>query len=114
VDWLAVLAGGLVAVVSSVVTHLLGNRRETRGYRRQLIETWRAMVARHVNSQERVIDDPDYASLRGHLTPEALKTLEHSGYTATLREGAEGISANPELDTVVTEIDRVEREWKLV
>jgi hypothetical protein len=31
-----------------------------------------------------------------------------------LREGAEGISANPELDTVVTEIDRVEREWKLV
>jgi hypothetical protein len=119
-DWSIVagaFAGQLAGVVGSLIAPLVQlaveNRRETRTYRRRSIEMWRAMVGRHMSSGSRVIQGGDYVSLRGYLRPDILKRLEQSSYSITIRDGAEGISANSEISALTEEIDRLEREWKL-
>jgi hypothetical protein len=104
------VAGSLIAPWVQLAVE---NRRETRTHRRRSIEIWRAMVGRHMSSGTRVIQDVDYVSLRGYLRPEILKQLEQSSYSITIRDGAEGISANSEISALTEEVDRLEREWEL-
>ncbi len=114
-----VLAGTGTGVLAGLTTPwaqwAVEKRREKRTHQRAEIEKWRAMVARDLQRNllsDAVQRDPDFLSLRPHLSDTARAELEHARGT-TIISGGQGVAANYNLSIITGEIDRLEREWKL-
>ncbi len=127
-DWGAIVAGAVAGLGSGVVASLIApwvqlaveKRRDRRRRRRELIDSWRAMVARHHAAGytlSDLVDDPGYLSLRARLSADVRTRLEAMPGTEVnpieVRVGAKGVSARPDLDLVLREIDRLEQAWDL-
>ncbi len=116
--------GGVVvgSLIAPWVQLAVEQRRDQRRRRRELVDRWRAMVSRHHAPRCVVpvdlVDDPDFQTLRPYLSPAARSELETGAGTAAkplvIIAGATGVAANSDLDLVTREIDRLEREWRLV
>ena len=104
-------------------------RKQRLQRRRELIAGWRLelipMVASSQDSPEiwagpkqaKVLSSPLYASLRPHLSKEAIKKIEDPAMGLALNRGETpgGLWAYRfPLKIFVDEIARIEREWKLV
>jgi hypothetical protein len=111
-------AGTIGAIVGPWSQWGVEKRRVRQNYRQRMIAEWRAMIAKFVLDEgaikpQGLLSHPSFVSLRAHLSPAALKILEHSPDTITVIGDAEGIAASPELSLLCSEIDRLERRWRL-
>ncbi|MGI9023666.1 MAG: hypothetical protein ACR2HV_10660 [Acidimicrobiales bacterium] len=123
-DGTSIIVAGLTGLGAGAIGSLgapwaawgVEKRREERTHRRQLISTWRTMVARRYQDESldsSILDDPDFLSLRAQMDQQLLEELETAGYSVHFREGAQGILARWDLNVVASEIDKIEKKWKL-
>jgi hypothetical protein len=125
VDWSGAIAGAIAGAVTGTLTSVIApwmnwtieKRREERDHRRKLIANWRAMLAHYVESTRArdFLTDHRFLTLRPLLTPLVLTSLETVPDVdpRDLADGALGIAADPDLELLAHEIDRIERQWGL-
>ena len=123
-DWGPIIAGAVAGLGSGAaaslgapwVQHAVETRRAKIERRRALIDGWRDMIARNYSpgyGDKGVLEDLAYPKLRGHLRDEVRRELEDPR-TVIVGPDSPGIAESPVLATLSEEIDRIEREWKLV
>lgn len=81
--------------------------------RQRLTRAWYQMLDICEKNKSDFSEHPAYKTLRPYLTPAVIKDIERSNHIVAIM-GAKGIAANHELKTLLDEIHRIEREWRLV
>ncbi len=121
--WLEVLTAGATGLLSGAVGSIFApwsnwgveKKREKRAHQRRLVQSWYAMInSCRRNDDVELIEHKDYVILRAYLGDKMILKLEHSSTHITISANAQGLSSNEELDMVLREIQRLERNWKLV
>jgi hypothetical protein len=121
-DWVDIAAryvvppilGGLAGFFSPWASWEIEKRRQKLARRRELVTGWRMTLIPMLNERKtdwlnlrpKLIASPFYASLRPHLSDEALKMI----YADRTVHAGEDVF----LKLFTNEIGRIEREWKLV
>ena len=102
-------AGGLIAIYAKIE-----KERQRVARRRELVTGWRMNLIPLINAhgdweilQPLLFASPYYGSLRPHLGPNLLRRLEVENRVIVVGESFP-------LHPILTEIGRIEREWKLV
>jgi hypothetical protein len=121
-DFATVIVSGIVAVILGWVSPLgkfqvekLQSKRETQ---RKLISDSRHHLASLLSSEESptlFLEDYQYIAIRPFLSQEARLAIE-GDQTPTLEntETKHGIHKSPRLSILATELERLERKWKLI
>ncbi len=116
---------GIGGLIGGVITHWVDwsieKKRMRVVHQRELVKSWRTDLLRQISDDEPplilgsespkydFLRLPEYASIRGHLTPEFLRMIEDARVIVVSREGTPW----PRTE-FIAEISRIEREWKLV
>lgn len=127
---LAALVGGLSGLAASYFNCGIEKRRQVLQRRRELVTGWRLELVPLIaqpgalptvwagDRQRAVMSSPFYASLRPHLTAEAIKQIEDPMIklfvSPTGKTPSHDWAHHYPLKIFVEEIARIEREWKLV
>jgi len=123
-DWLTFVASILGAAFTGTLASLFApwsqwgveKRRLKAQHRRRLISSWYKLIEDYKNNDIDIIDHKSYATLRQHLTGEAITEFEidRIGRPIEIVAGHKGVTADKKLRLLLSEIKRIETKWKLV
>lgn len=123
---IAAIIGGLAGILTGLVSSFLApwanwgieKRRQKLMHRKELVKSWRAMIANQISNPETgkwnkraLLERPEYMSLRPHLSSEAEDRIKLG---LKSHEDGSGPIMPALLEIMIEEIDRIEQEWDLV
>ena len=111
----ALVVGALSSLAAPWAVWGVEKRREERAHRRALIAEWRLGVAQLSRTspdtiiRNDIIGAPWYVTIRRYLSEDAVYSIEGDRVRMQMR----GVRVNPEVELLLSEIDRIETIWGL-
>lgn len=117
-DWNTVVVAILSSSVLSAVIlpHInwgIERRRQDRDRRLNLLESWLDIADKYENQDIDIIEHSSYKKLRQYLSVDAIDLFETRKNCTTIVAFKEGASQDEELRTLLEEIERIEKLWKV-
>jgi hypothetical protein len=123
---ITLIAGAVGGTVASLVNWGIEKRKQKLAYRRELVASWRKMIADAPGQLGTKIADTNellaffegqqnYYSLRAHLTTDTRARLKQSILHMVLTPPSVGMPPTNQLLRLLSdEVARIEKEWELV
>src|SRR5688500_5950739 len=106
------LGGAFIGSAKPLIDWKIEKKRALYKKREKLILLWRKFIHLHVQGIKDFSDTEAYIQLRPYLSSDEIKKFEFRSHSTNIIAGAEGLSADDDINMMNTVVDRLAKKWK--